>query len=253
MYEYIKFNKNMISIVKHEIIELLSELPNEDKCSLFKSTYSKLCSAIYHDASINDEKVKQAQLYEAKEVIKAVIGIKEPIQKDSPKKLPVKGISIPNPPSVASPPISIKKEGVLPIFHLPVPMASARDDITDIVNGQIKKSNILLKDIDSILTRALDSCGYFEKSYYGVHNGFALVTLMEKIYEDGRSAPNSIRWIHDNRPAIEFTMVGLMKMLFTANPGYFRTIVFPNWWGVFTSLYCKFTCYRFNTRYSVHL
>lgn len=112
-------------------------------------------------------------------------------------------------------------------FPCPVPRASARYVITSSIKDVLKKSNgNSFKDIDSLLVNAFKKCGYYETGYYAVPRGFALVSRMERIYENANSFPDSVRWINDNKPIIKFTLRDLIRLLFTANPGYYRTIVF---------------------------
>ncbi len=60
-----------------------------------------------------------------------------------------------------------------------------------------KKDNepFLLDDIKKVISDALDSCGYVEKSYYSVPEGFAIVTRLEHINENGSPKNISERWI----------------------------------------------------------
>ena len=82
-----------------------------------------------------------------------------------------------------------------------------------------------LEDVDSRLSKALDNCGYARKSYFFVPNGFALVTQLERIDEDGTSKPERERWA-DEIPPTRFTISAYIYRLFHAVPGYYRTIVF---------------------------
>jgi hypothetical protein len=80
--------------------------------------------------------------------------------------------------------------------------------------------------INSILVSALNKCGYGRKSYFAVPNGFALVTQLEQINEDGTSKSKSERWLVEVQPFRDFSLIGYLKALFTAKRGYFRVIVF---------------------------
>lgn len=125
-----------------------------------------------------------------------------------------------------SPRYMSKTRSELPTFKLPVPKASARHLITSHVIEGINKDTVLLGDIDDVLIRSLDSCGYYERSYYSVPGGFALVTRMESIFDDARSKKMPERWAVNDPPNLGFSPLQLLKRLFTANPGFFRTIVF---------------------------
>ena len=77
-----------------------------------------------------------------------------------------------------------------------------------------------------MLSKALDSAGYTEKSYYAVPGGFALATRLERINNDGTSTPEPSRWHIGKEPLSEFSISTYLKALFTAEPGYYRVIVF---------------------------
>lgn len=79
-------------------------------------------------------------------------------------------------------------------------------------------------DIDLKLTSALDAKGYAERSYYSVPGGFALITRLEQIYQDGRSKLPPDRFSVELLPATNFP--DYLFALFHANPGYYRVIVF---------------------------
>ena len=93
---------------------------------------------------------------------------------------------------------------------------------------------LLYGDIDGVLREALNSNGYFEKSYYAVPGGFALVTRLEQIEPDGSSKPNPPRWSIEPFGGASNTFfsgpldwVGtFLSSLLTAPPGYYRVIVF---------------------------
>jgi hypothetical protein len=106
------------------------------------------------------------------------------------------------------------------------PRSSADHVITAEVIKACNRENIQLKHIDSVLVQAMGKCGYSERSYYCVPGGFALATRMERIDENAYPVSEMQRFNIENRPMIDFSFEGLIKALFTANPGYFRTIVF---------------------------
>ena len=113
----------------------------------------------------------------------------------------------------------------VPEFNLPPPEASA----TAIIPSNFFKDSVYLKDIDKTLNQALDSAGYFEKSYYGIKDGFTIVTRLEQINSDGTPKKGSERWNTEQTPLNLFEKFSLgeyFKALFTANPGYYRVIVF---------------------------
>jgi hypothetical protein len=84
-----------------------------------------------------------------------------------------------------------------------------------------------LSDVDAILSSALDRNGYVEKSYWGVPRGFALATKLEQIEPDRKSKLPPARWSTDvPRLVGKFSLGDYLRALFTANPGYYRLIVF---------------------------
>ncbi|MFL6236429.1 MAG: hypothetical protein ACJ76N_25085 [Thermoanaerobaculia bacterium] len=76
------------------------------------------------------------------------------------------------------------------------------------------------------MSNALDDAGYNEKSYYSVPDGFALVSRLEQIDADGTSKPLPARWAADVGPLQNFSLNRYLQALFTANPGFFRVLVF---------------------------
>jgi hypothetical protein len=76
------------------------------------------------------------------------------------------------------------------------------------------------------LSDALDDAGYNERSYYSVPDGFAIVSRLEQIEEDGTSKPLPNRWAVEIGPLQEFSLSRYLQVLFTADPGFFRVIVF---------------------------
>ena len=115
-------------------------------------------------------------------------------------------------------------KGGIPQFPWPPPVASATQVVPrNLLTGSRVK---ILKDVDELLTSALNINGYVEKSYYAVPQGFAIVTRIEQIELDGRSKTRPARWSTDPSPLTEFSISAYIRALFTANPGYYRIIVF---------------------------
>jgi hypothetical protein len=115
---------------------------------------------------------------------------------------------------------------MLPSFPWPPPTASAREVIpNDFLLGN--SSAALLRNINDELVSALGKNGYFERSYFQAPGGFALVTRLEQIEEDGRSKPIPGRWSAGSvRSEGDSWIVSYLRALFTAQPGYYRVIVF---------------------------
>jgi Carboxypeptidase regulatory-like domain len=124
----------------------------------------------------------------------------------------------PTPSPVTSPPPGI------PAFPTNPPTASTRAVLPALVlaSGQATRT---FGDIDTILSSALSQVGYGTKGYWSYPGGFAVATLMEQIYPDGKSMAPPARF--SNAPPIpSFFTVQYFKNLFVAQQGYFRIIVF---------------------------
>lgn len=82
-----------------------------------------------------------------------------------------------------------------------------------------------LKTVSAHLVAPLRKAGYWEYSFHRVPNGFALVTRLERINEDGSQVTEDIR---HRLPGDEetFSLTSYIKRLFFAAPGYYRLIVF---------------------------
>lgn len=108
----------------------------------------------------------------------------------------------------------------LNMFPMPYPVPSARYNLPASAFSKIK----FLYQADSVLQRGLNGCKYNERRYYYIPHGFALVTQMEQIYEDGRSMEEPDRWsstIGDFNDPWDY-----IKALFSTPHGYYRVLVF---------------------------
>jgi hypothetical protein len=117
--------------------------------------------------------------------------------------------------------LATAKPPEIPEFDFPPPRPSARC----VMEKDFFRGCGHLNKVDTILSKALYETGYYEKSYFSVPNGFALVTRIEKINEDGTSKEPPERWevsVNSNRFKIE----SFVKALFLENKGYFRVIAF---------------------------
>jgi hypothetical protein len=114
--------------------------------------------------------------------------------------------------------------GAPPMFPWPPPLASAQQSLLRSLFSR-DSQNSSFADIDDRLTSALDAKGYFEKSYYQVPGGFAVVTRLEQIEADGRSKTVPERWSVDPPRLTNFSLDGY-SALFSASSGYYRIIVF---------------------------
>jgi hypothetical protein len=110
----------------------------------------------------------------------------------------------------------------MPEFNLPPPQPSA----TDVLPGTYFTDCKYLKQINTKLLAALAGCGYSRRSYYHAPNGFALVTQLERINENGMPKQEKERWETDMSLASVFSLKSYFKSLFFSNQGYYRCIVF---------------------------
>jgi hypothetical protein len=83
-----------------------------------------------------------------------------------------------------------------------------------------------LRDSDVLITKTLRTAGYVERSYYGVPEGFALVTQLEQINDNGTPKTLPERWSVQAPRLTTFSFSEYLSALFSAPHGYYRVIVF---------------------------
>lgn len=83
-----------------------------------------------------------------------------------------------------------------------------------------------LRQIDTILINALGVIEYTDRAYYYIPNGFAMVTRIEQIHENGTSYPAPERWSVKTSTSKKLVLSSYLKSLFFPTAGYFRVIVF---------------------------
>lgn len=124
-------------------------------------------------------------------------------------------------------PIEVGAEGPeetqIPQFPFPPPLASAFDSIPRELLVTYK-THPKLKDVDAALSSAFAKCGYGEKSFYAVPDGFAMASRLEQINADGSFGPN--RWSLETEPIRSFSITSYLSALFRARAGHFRVVVF---------------------------
>ena len=111
----------------------------------------------------------------------------------------------------------------LPSFPWPPPKFSAK---TAIDRALLEKStgDTTLGDVDRRLRSAFDANDY-EIGYFKAPGGYALVTRMESIENDG-SPKTDGRWLIARQPIKKFSLSAYLGALFGADPGKYRVIVF---------------------------
>lgn len=125
-------------------------------------------------------------------------------------------------------PASYYPENSLHFLPWPPPQASAMAVLPTRVLFSDSDWNpgMRLSNVDQRLTQALTAAGYSESSYYRIPNGFALVTRIEQIKDDGTPLDPPARWSIDISPLDRFSLLEYLRALFAARNGYFRVIVF---------------------------
>jgi hypothetical protein len=116
------------------------------------------------------------------------------------------------------------QEGV-PKFPWPPPRASA----SDIIPRELLVGNAAhptLSTVAQAVESAFAQAGYGQKSYYSVPDGFAMASQIEQINQDGTPKESIDRWSLETPPLRKFSLGSYLNALFTAQPGYYRVIVF---------------------------
>ncbi len=110
-----------------------------------------------------------------------------------------------------------------PLGDIPIP--SAMMEIERSIFARTTEK-ITLGDINGKICDALASNGYDDKTYYCVPDGFALVTHIEQINEDGTSKQPPDRFSLKFSPYNVFSISSYWHALLNAPIGYFRLIIF---------------------------
>jgi hypothetical protein len=113
-------------------------------------------------------------------------------------------------------------EPSIPLFPIPAPKPSAFYQLPTTRFDNLAT----LGDVDKLLSKAFNKCGYVQRSYFSVPKGFAVVTQLEKITSDGSPDINN-RWVSGGSAIKgDFDLSIFIKRLFRAEIGYYRCIVF---------------------------
>jgi hypothetical protein len=105
----------------------------------------------------------------------------------------------------------------------PPPNASTRAVIGPEFFRDLREGHTL-GDLNVILIEALVKAGYHGSSYFGVPYGFAIITRLEQTDEYGAPLDDDARWSAKIQLVKSFSIVGCLRALLTASPGYFRVI-----------------------------
>ena len=126
----------------------------------------------------------------------------------------------------AAPPRSepeAESEAPLPPLPWPMPGASDWDRIDDKLLGA---STATLNEIHETLRRALDEAGFPSAELFAAPGGFALITRMERIHDDGTCYERRERWTQGKIPLHSLSLRDYLTSLFFDAPGEFRLFVF---------------------------
>lgn len=112
------------------------------------------------------------------------------------------------------------------LFPWPPPAASSRVVLSSLLVPGWDARFQTLGDIDDALRAALSRTGYAGASYFGVPEGFALVTPLEQTSARGVSLRGESRWAAALVGMTEFSLREYIRVLLTAPVGHFRVLVF---------------------------
>jgi HEAT repeat protein len=116
-----------------------------------------------------------------------------------------------------------ESETPLPPIPWPMPGASEWDVIDDKLLGP---PTATLNEIHETLRRALDETGFNPAELFAAPGGFALITKMERIHDDGTSYTGIERWTQGKIPLHSLSLRDYLTSLFFDAPGEFRVFVF---------------------------
>ena len=121
----------------------------------------------------------------------------------------------------AKPPVTVD----IRAFPWPPPDASTRTPVPrDLLTAAGAQTT--LGQVADRLEKAFDQCGYGEKGWYNVPEGFALASRLEQINPDGTSKPENERWIAKGCTPPIHSLKDYIRALFIAQKGRFRLLVF---------------------------
>jgi len=112
----------------------------------------------------------------------------------------------------------------IPDFPWPPPLASAMHVLPREFFGD-GDGDPTLGGVARRIELALDDGAYFERGYYRAPGGFAMVTRLERMREDGTPEEGARRWSVAG-DGEEFSLARYLRNLLVAEPGHYRLISF---------------------------
>jgi len=116
----------------------------------------------------------------------------------------------------------------IPDFPWPPPSPSARWSLP-LARINVSKPLVTLGDVDRLLSDTLMPAGYSSMSYFAVPGGFAVVTQIEAIKDDGCPEAPEKRWNPNAPPLHRFSVreiASAFRDLFRKDAGRSRVLVF---------------------------
>ena len=114
------------------------------------------------------------------------------------------------------------QSAAMPEFPWPPPGASAWVEIPDELIARRAAPRPSFGTVRDRLAHALDAAGYAQRSFFRVPNGFAVVTQLERIGNDG--TPAQARW-YAAASVETFSLEQYLRRLLFAQPGRYRLVV----------------------------
>lgn len=119
------------------------------------------------------------------------------------------------------------KQQRIPEFPWPPPRASTKVKIPRNLLVNVNSPAMpSISGVDDIIISALREIGHTDLGYYSVPSGYAIATKLEKIDINGRQMSGPERWATTADLTKDFSLPALLRVLFTANKGNYRIIVF---------------------------
>jgi len=112
-----------------------------------------------------------------------------------------------------------------PRFPFPPPMATA----TQSISSKVFQNHRTYGAVNAMIVECLEGSGYLssKRQYYAVPNGYAIVTRLEKINEDGSPRAGAERWEAKVKSTFkEFSILDYLKALVVGEEANFRVLVF---------------------------